>query len=132
MIGLCECSVFQLRLRGSNRLTGQTVNGALNLIDLAGSERLEKSEAKGDRLKEAQHINKSLATLGDVMAALAAKDKHVPYRNSKLTHMLQGYFGGDCKVLMLCNLNPAPESVQGTAALLLASFLVSLVLPHHC
>lgn len=58
-------------------------------VDLAGSERLSRTDATGDRLKEAQSINKSLSALGDVIASLAKRDKHVPFRNSKLTQVLQ-------------------------------------------
>jgi kinesin family member C2/C3 len=59
------------------------------LISLSGSERLDKSGAIGQTLKETQHINKSLSALGDVMEGLQKKSKHIPYRNSKLTYLLQ-------------------------------------------
>jgi hypothetical protein len=57
------------------------------LVDLAGSERLSRSEATGERMKEAQHINKSLSALGDCVQALCARQEHVPYRNAKLTQV---------------------------------------------
>ncbi|KAH9967454.1 kinesin-domain-containing protein [Russula dissimulans] len=105
-------SVFTLRIRGTNTHTGQVCEGALNLVDLAGSERLNASGAgkDKDRLRETQNINKSLSALGDVIAALGEKseksDKHIPYRNSKLTYLLQNSLSGNSKTLMFLNLSP--------------------------
>lgn len=82
-------SVFMLYITGRNAGLDTVVQGALNLVDLAGSERLARSQVEGQRQKEACAINKSLSSLGDVFQALAAKSAHVPYRNSKLTHLLQ-------------------------------------------
>jgi kinesin family protein C2/C3 len=75
--------------------------GKLNLVDLAGSERVGKSGAEGNRLREAQHINRSLSALGDVIAALRSRQGHVPFRNSKLTYLLQDSLSGDSKTLMV-------------------------------
>lgn len=101
-------SVFTLRLNGINSITTESCEGVLNLIDLAGSERLAQSGATGDRLKETQAINKSLSCLGDVIAALANKQDHIPYRNSKLTFLLQNSLGGNSKTLMFVNVSPLP------------------------
>lgn len=92
------------------------VAGVLNLVDLAGSERVSKSGADGARLKEAQNINKSLSALGDVIQALRSKQNFVPYRNSKLTYLLQDSLGGDSKTLMIVQVAPVERNVGETLA----------------
>ncbi|PLB40305.1 putative kinesin family protein (KlpA) [Aspergillus candidus] len=101
-------SVFILKLIGENHITGERSEGTLNLVDLAGSERLSQSQATGERLRETQNINRSLSSLGDVIAALGqGKDGgHIPYRNSKLTYLLQFSLGGNSKTLMFVMVSP--------------------------
>uniref|UniRef100_J3M901 Kinesin motor domain-containing protein n=1 Tax=Oryza brachyantha TaxID=4533 RepID=J3M901_ORYBR len=111
-------SILTVHVRGVDVKNGSTSRGCLHLIDLAGSERVERSEATGDRLKEAQHINKSLSALGDVIFALAQKNAHVPYRNSKLTQVLQSSLGGQAKTLMFVQINPDVESYSETISTL--------------
>lgn len=104
-------SVFMLTVTGANNITGEQSRGTLNLVDLAGSERLNQSKVEGARLKETQSINRSLSALGDVIGALAqGKDGgHVPYRNSKLTNLLQFSLGGNSKTLMFCMVSPLKD-----------------------
>ncbi|WZZ27486.1 hypothetical protein YC2023_010887 [Brassica napus] len=111
-------SVLTVHVQGKELATGSILRGCLHLVDLAGSERVEKSEAVGERLKEAQHINKSLSALGDVISALAQKSSHVPYRNSKLTQVLQDSLGGQAKTLMFVHINPEVNAVGETISTL--------------
>ena len=77
-------------------------------MDLAGSERQSKTNAEGDRLKEAQKINLSLSALGNVISALVdGRAKHIPYRDSKLTRLLQDSLGGNTKTVMMAAISPA-------------------------
>lgn len=107
-------SVFILKLVGHNASTGERCEGTLNLVDLAGSERLKQSGAEGERMKETQSINKSLSCLGDVIEALGRGSGHVPYRNSKLTHLLQYSLGGNSKTLMFVMVSPLETHLKET------------------
>ncbi|KAK9862343.1 hypothetical protein WJX84_009346 [Apatococcus fuscideae] len=103
-------SVLTIIVDGHSHVTGGRTHGCLHLIDLAGSERVGKSEATGDRLEEAKHINKSLSALGDVMSALAAKQNHIPFRNSKLTQLLQDSLCGQAKAMTFVHVAPEVSS----------------------
>ncbi|CAI9760358.1 unnamed protein product [Fraxinus pennsylvanica] len=111
-------SILTVHVQGKDLVSGSTLKGCLHLVDLAGSERVDKSEAVGERLKEAQHINRSLSALGDVISALAQKSSHVPYRNSKLTQVLQDSLGGHAKTLMFVHINPEVNAVGETISTL--------------
>ncbi|EXJ87302.1 kinesin family member C1 [Capronia epimyces CBS 606.96] len=132
-------SVFILKLAGYNSITGKKSKGTLNLVDLAGSERLSHSKVEGARLKETQNINKSLSCLGDVIGALGQQQAtggvgglnpresvngtngsgggaggHIPYRNSKLTYLLQFSLGGNSKTLMFVMVAPEKKCLAET------------------
>nr|XP_046254181.1 kinesin-like protein KIFC3 isoform X3 [Scatophagus argus] len=101
-----------ITVSGFNSATGTRTQGKLNLVDLAGSERIAKSGAEGSRLREAQCINKSLSALGDVINALRSKHSHVPFRNSRLTYLLQDSLSGDSKTLMMVQVSPLPSNMS--------------------
>jgi len=88
--------------------------GKLNLIDLAGSERQSKTGASAERLKEASKINLALSSLGNVISALAESSPHVPYRDSKLTRLLQDSLGGNSKTIMIANIGPSNYNYNET------------------
>jgi hypothetical protein len=86
--------------------------GKLNLVDLAGSERVRVTGATGRLLEEAKKINQSLSALGNVIAALTdfKPRTHIPYRDSKLTRLLEDSLGGNCKTTMMAMISPAYEA----------------------
>lgn len=93
--------------------------GKLHLVDLAGSERQSKTGATGDRLKEATKINLSLSALGNVISSLVdGKSSHIPYRDSKLTRLLQDSLGGNSNTLMLATISPASYNFDETLSTL--------------
>ncbi|KDO25234.1 hypothetical protein SPRG_09481 [Saprolegnia parasitica CBS 223.65] len=105
-------SILSVYIKSTNVLTNAVATGKLHLVDLAGSERLSKTGAEGQRLKEAQNINQSLSTLGNVIQARANKQKHVPYRDSSLTYLLQDSLGGDSKTLMVACSSPVDYNAE--------------------
>ncbi|XP_043723345.1 kinesin-like protein KIN-14L [Telopea speciosissima] len=119
-------SILTVHVQGKDK-SGSILRSCLHLVDLAGSERVDKSEVTGDRLKEAQHINKSLSCLGDVITALAQKNSHIPYRNSKLTQLLQDSLGGRAKTLMFAHVSPEADSYGETISTLKFAQRVSAV-----
>ncbi|XP_034704061.1 kinesin-like protein KIN-14I, partial [Vitis riparia] len=107
-------SCLIVHVQGRDLMLGTILCGCMHLVDLADSERVDKSEVTGDRLKEAQHINKSLSVLGDVISSFAQKNPHVPYRNSKLTELLQDSLGRQTKTLMFVHISLEPDAVGET------------------
>ncbi|KAM3283226.1 kinesin-like protein KIN-14R [Capsicum chacoense] len=103
-----------IMVTAKNLIDGECTKSKLWLVDLAGSERLAKTDVQGDRLKEAQNINRSLSALGDVISALANRSSHIPYRNSKLTHLLQDSLGGESKALMFVQISPSDKDLSET------------------
>ncbi|CAA6669134.1 unnamed protein product [Spirodela intermedia] len=115
-------SCLTVHVQGREVASGAVLRGCMHLVDLAGSERVLKSEVTGERMKEAQHINRSLSALGDVIAALAQKNSHVPYRNSKLTQLLQ-----DSLTLMFVHVSPEQDAAGETISTLKFAERVSSV-----
>lgn len=109
-------TVLMLDIRRTSKANGETDTGRLVLVDLAGSERLSKTaDTPALTVRESQHINKSLAAVGDVLSALLAKEKHIPFRNSKLTHLLQDSLGGIANhTLLLVHVSPKSADVNET------------------
>jgi kinesin family protein 3/17 len=112
-------AIFIIYVESSEEVQGKNLlkAGKLNLVDLAGSERQKKTGAEGDRLKEAIKINLSLSALGNVINALVEKSSqnrgiHVPYRDSKLTLLLQDSLGGNTKTLMIAVVSPADYNYE--------------------
>ncbi|XP_050519653.1 protein claret segregational-like isoform X8 [Diabrotica virgifera virgifera] len=101
-------AVTKITIKGRNEETNATWTGSVNLVDLAGSESAKVNQ--GARLTETKNINKSLSALQTVMMSLHNQDKHVPYRNSKLTYLLQSSLGGNSKTLMIVNISPFQET----------------------
>ncbi|KAL4087844.1 hypothetical protein PRIC1_012275 [Phytophthora ramorum] len=120
-------SIFSLLVESYNKTTKATTIGKLSLVDLAGSERAGKTGATADRLKEAQAINKSLSALGDVISALSTNEKFIPYRNNKLTQLMQDSLGGNAKTLMFVNISPADYNQEETVTSLTYASRVKLI-----
>ncbi len=105
-------SVFTLNLTAKHEERNQIIRGKIHLVDLAGSERLDRSGVEGKHAKETMSINKSLSSLTDVFSALAQRSRHIPFRNSKLTYLLQPCLSNNGKTLMVVNISPTDASVQ--------------------
>merc|ERR1712151_639530 len=132
-VGATDCNavssrshaIFALYLSGSNQDLNSELRGALHLVDLAGSERLDRSGAIGDRLKETQNINRSLSSLADVFMAKAEGRTHIPFRNTKLTHLMEPCLSGHGKTLMAVNVGPEAANSHETLCSLRFSSQVS-------
>ncbi|CAK4081136.1 unnamed protein product [Aphanomyces euteiches] len=110
-------AIFTLILQQKNRLTGEFTHAKFHLVDLAGSERAKRTGAVGGRFKESVNINQGLLALGNVISALGDENKkktHVPYRDSKLTRLLQDSLGGNSKTLMIACVSPVAANFEET------------------
>ena len=104
-------TVVTIRVAQTIKKNGLTISGVLNLVDLAGNEKIKQSESTDNRLREAKHINSSLTALGKVIMALdpGANKQHIPYRESKLTRILQNSLSGNSYTVVVANIHPHPE-----------------------
>ncbi|KAJ1894922.1 hypothetical protein LPJ66_004899 [Kickxella alabastrina] len=112
-------SIFQITIEQKDTVTGKTKMGRLFLVDLAGSEKVGKTGATGQTLEEAKKINKSLSALGMVINALTdGKSTHIPYRDSKLTRILQESLGGNSRTTLIINCSPSSFNASETVGTL--------------
>ena len=113
---------------GLNKVTGKTSSAKLTLVDLAGSERLAKVHAKNSkRLAETVSINKSLASLGHVFTCIHSGAKHVPFRNSKLTHVLQEVMTADTKVCIFMHVSSVEADLSETLSTMRFGITISTI-----
>lgn len=112
-------SIFVIEVAQKNVETGSAKSGRLFLVDLAGSEKVGKTGASGQTLEEAKKINKSLTSLGMVINALSdGKSSHIPYRDSKLTRILQESLGGNSRTTLIINCSPSAYNYEETVSTL--------------
>ncbi|KAF9870245.1 kinesin related protein 2 [Colletotrichum karsti] len=107
-----------VRKKGEDGEEDYVSAGKLNLVDLAGSENIQRSGAENKRAAEAGLINKSLLTLGRVINALVDRSQHIPYRESKLTRLLQDSLGGRTKTCIIATISPAKSNLEETISTL--------------
>ncbi|KAM6142391.1 kinesin-1 heavy chain isoform 2-T2 [Phoenicopterus ruber ruber] len=112
-------SIFLINVKQENTQTEQKLSGKLYLVDLAGSEKVSKTGAEGAVLDEAKNINKSLSALGNVISALAESSTYVPYRDSKMTRILQDSLGGNCRTTIVICCSPSSYNESETKSTLL-------------
>ncbi|XP_072522752.1 kinesin-1 heavy chain isoform X3 [Salminus brasiliensis] len=112
-------SIFLINVKQENTQTEQKLSGKLYLVDLAGSEKVSKTGAEGAVLDEAKNINKSLSSLGNVISALAEGSTYVPYRDSKMTRILQDSLGGNCRTTIVICCSPSSFNEAETKSTLM-------------
>ena len=116
-------AIFTLSIEARSKSDGKALTvSKFHMVDLAGSERQKKTKAKGDRLKEGININMGLLSLGNVISALGEENRgansHIPYRDSKLTRLLQDSLGGNSHTLMIACVSPADSNLEETISTL--------------